>query len=369
MVDVQITIDGVDATPSTGRRPVGIPSEPPTDRAPRLSSLCPGAEVLDEVGVGILVLDKSYRVAATNNIADKLVKHRRGQGTVLADLVERAQAFDSSTREAPSDPCLVEAIDAAGRKSVVGYRFVRSPSLGTIFTLRDITSLDRARAERQVMERLSQVGRACAMVAHEIGNPLAAIKATVQSIEREVIAAGLGDPMAAVSREIDRLDAILGQILGFVRHRAPRKVRHSLVPIVASAKLAAAPRLGERTIFEQIHGLPDLLCDPDQIQQVLVNLLLNAADATSPHGAIWVKARTAGDQLSIRVEDNGSGIPFENRAKVFESFFTTKQSGVGLGLSVSYRIIVDHGGSMSIEDRESAAGTCIQLYLPIAGDE
>src|SRR5580692_8837613 len=91
-------------------------------------------------------------------------------------------------------------------------------------------------AEREALVRLSQVGRACAMVAHEIGNPLAAIKATLQSIEQEAAAAGLGDTLDAVFREVDRLDHILSQLLGFVRHRAPRRTRASLVEIVARAR-------------------------------------------------------------------------------------------------------------------------------------
>src|SRR6185295_13710488 len=118
-----------------------------------------------------------------------------------------------------------------------------SPTFGTIFTLRDITELERCRTERRQLERLSQVGRACAMVAHEIGNPLAAIKATIQSIERDAEGAGLGDPISAVYGEIDRLDRLLRQLLGFVRHPVPRKVKTDLRAVVESARRAAGARL------------------------------------------------------------------------------------------------------------------------------
>src|SRR5262249_37807867 len=135
----------------------------------------------------------------------------------------------------------------SGRKSIIGYRFVRSPTFGTIFTLRDITELERFRAERRQLERLSQVGKACAMVAHEIGNPLAAIKATIQSIEREAAQAGLQDPISAVYREIDRLDKILAQLLGFVRHRTPRKVKTDIVVFFSLASACALALLTNTT--------------------------------------------------------------------------------------------------------------------------
>ena len=228
---------------------------------------------------------------------------------------------------------------------------------------------DRARADREALERLSQVGRACAMVAHEIGNPLAAIKATLQSIEREAAAAGLGDTVGAVFREIDRLDKILGELLGFVRPRAPRRSRAALGGIVERARAAAGARL-DGVVFVDPHGaLPDVLCDPDQIEQVLLNLFLNAADAMPGGGVLALRARVEGDRLAISVEDTGPGVPPALRERVFESFFTTKPAGVGLGLPVCFRIMSDHGGSIAIEDREGAPGAAVRLALPLARSE
>jgi signal transduction histidine kinase len=339
---------------------------PSTERLSSLAALYPGTAVLDEIGIGLLLLDQAGEVAATNAIADELVRRRVSRGAHLLDLLDRTRTRDDV---AAGDQRLVEAFDGRGQKSIIGYRFVRSPSFGTIFTLRDITELERGRAQLQTIERLSQVGRACAMVAHEIGNPLAAIKATVQSIEREAAAAGLGDPITAVSREIDRLDKILGQLLGFVRHRAPRKARADLSAIVARARAAAGARLDGIAWRPTFGALPWIHGDADQLQQVFLNLFLNAADAMPGGGVLWVRADTAGDRLSIRVEDDGCGVPAELREKVFESFFTTKPAGVGLGLSVSYRIIVDHGGSISIEDREGGPGTSVELTLPLARSE
>jgi signal transduction histidine kinase len=331
----------------------------PGGRASAASSLFACTAVLDEVGIGVILLDPGGEVAAQNGVGEALGRRRTDSGATLVDVLAQAGP-------AGGDQRLVEVTDAAGAKSIVGYRSVRSDRLGTIVTLRDITEAERVRADRLKLERLSQVGRACAMVAHEIGNPLAAIKATLQSIEHEAAAAGLAETIAPVYREIDRLDKILAGLLGFVRHRAPRRARADFGVIVARARAAAGDRLARVAFHPPPAPLPEVVCDADQIEQVMLNLFLNAADAMPSGGNLWVRAAPEGPRLAIRVEDDGAGVPKELREKVFESFFTTKPAGVGLGLPVCYRIVCDHQGSMSIEDREGGRGASVRLSLPLA---
>ncbi len=338
--------------------------QPPTtrdeDARTPVSTRYPEPAVLDEVGIGLFILDAAGELCATNAIAEKLLGRRAGRATLFGELLERARARETSGQE------LVEVEGEGGRRSIIGYRFVRSPRLGTIVTLRDITELERGRGEREALDRLSQVGRACAMVAHEIGNPLAAIKATLQSVEREAAAAGLGDTLGAVFREVDRLDEILSQLLGFVRYRPPRRTRADLREIIDRARAAAGARLDRISVRGERGALPAVLCDPHQIEQVLLNLFLNAADAMPGGGEIRWRARVSGAHLVIVVEDSGPGVPKEERERVFESFYTTKPAGVGLGLPVCLRIMSDHGGSISIEDREGARGAAVRLTLPLA---
>src|SRR5689334_18946170 len=213
-----------------------------------LAALHPSTIVLDEIGTGLVLVGQDGEVGMTNKIAAELINRRVNKSSLLEEIIERSRSTEPASREdapasEPGDQRLIEAYDVNGRKSIIGYRFVRSPTFGTIFTLRDITEIERFRAERRQLERLSQVGKACAMVAHEIGNPLAAIKATIQSIEREAAAAGLQDPISAVYREIDRLDKILAQLLGFVRHRTPRKVKSDIIAVITKAKGQADAKL------------------------------------------------------------------------------------------------------------------------------
>lgn len=328
----------------------------------------PSPTVLDEIGMGLVLVNQSGEVGMTNRIADQLLRRRVKNGTLLAELTDLATQewlLDAAPMSEREMQRLIEVHDDLGRRSIVGYRFVRSPTFGTIFTLRDITELERTRAERSQLERLSQVGKACAMVAHEIGNPLAAIKATIQSIEKEARAAGLQDPISAVYWEIDRLDKILAQLLGFVRHPTPRKVRTELPAVVLKAKAAASAKMAKVTFISSFEPLPAIYADPDQLQQVFINLFLNAADAMPDGGELSVTGTVLGERIVIRVADEGSGIRPELREQVFESFYTTKPTGTGLGLSVCFRILNDHGGAISVEGRRGP-GTCIIVSLPFS---
>jgi len=325
-----------------------------------------GTTLLDEIGVGIVIVDEGGEVVVTNRVADDLLQRRAGGAPLLNRIGELAQS-DLGTESRPRTKELtIEALDESNQKSIVGFRLFKSRRLGTIISLHDVTETERFQAERRQLERLSEVGKACAMVAHEIGNPLAAIKATIQSIEHEAEKAGLGDSLQAVNREIDRLNSMLGQLLGFVRHRAPRRTKAELPNIVARARSAAEGRLNNIHFSTRFGLLRSLWVDQDQMQQVLLNLFINSADAMPDGGDLKITAGIEDDRMILRVEDTGPGIPSEIVDKVFDSFFTTKPTGTGLGLSICYRIVTDHGGSITIGERSgNASGTCVTITLPI----
>jgi two-component system sensor histidine kinase HydH len=203
-------------------------------------------------------------------------------------------------------------------------------------------------------------------VAHEIANPLTAIKATIQSIEHEAAAAGLSDPISAVHVEIDRLDRIVRELLGFVRSAPPRLVETDVRTVIERARRAAGARLHGVDFATAFARVEPVLCDPDQMEQVFLNVFLNAAEAMPHGGELGVRAGVEGDWLAIEIEDQGPGVPPELRERVFESFFTTKATGTGLGLSVCRRIVGDHGGSIAMEGGGHGRGASVRLTLPVA---
>lgn len=335
-------------------------------KSPTNVPFAPGTTLLDEIGVGLVIIGDGGEILVTNRIADGMLSGRTGGVPLmhkLYDLLDAAERTESGRRARDTT---VDLLEEGGKKTIVSVRIVSSRRLGTMITLADVTETERSQAERRQLERLSEVGKACAMVAHEIGNPLAAIKATIQSIEHEADAAGLGDSLHAVNREIDRLNNMLGQLLGFVRHRPPRRAKSDMQTIVNRARSAAEGRF-ERIRFKATYGsLRPVWVDHDQLQQVLLNLFINAVDAMPDGGELWVYAGIEDEQIVLRVEDTGIGIPPEFVDKVFDSFFTTKPTGTGLGLSICYRIVNDHGGSITIGPRNgNVPGTCVTITLPI----
>ncbi len=325
-----------------------------------------GTTLLDEIGVGVVIVDEGGEVVVTNRVADDLISRRAAGGPLLNKIFEHVENELGREGRQRTKEATVEAFDEAGVKSIVGFRLIRSHKLGTIISMHDVTETERFQAERRQLERLSEVGKACAMVAHEIGNPLAAIKATIQSIEHEAAEAGLGDSLHAVNREIDRLNNMLGQLLGFVRHRPPRRSKAELASIVNRARAAAEGRLNNIHFSTRYGLLRPLWVDQDQLQQVLLNLFINAADAMPDGGELKVYAGIEDERMVLRVEDTGTGVPTEFIDKVFDSFFTTKPTGTGLGLSICYRIVTDHGGSITIGGRTgNVSGTCVTITLPI----
>jgi signal transduction histidine kinase len=325
-----------------------------------------GTTLLDEIGVGIVLVDEGGEVVVTNRVADDLLTRRAAGGSLLSKIFELAENQAAVDTKQRAKELTVEAHDEGGTKSIIGFRLIKSRRLGTIVSLHDVTETERFQAERRQLERLSEVGKACAMVAHEIGNPLAAIKATIQSIEHEAAQAGLGDSLQAVNREIDRLNNMLGQLLGFVRHRPPRRTKAEMPNIVNRARSAAEGRLNGVTFTTRYGQLRPLWVDQDQLQQVLLNLFINAADALPDGGDLMVYAGIEDERMVLRVEDTGTGIPKAIVEKVFDSFFTTKPTGTGLGLSICYRIVTDHGGMITIGGRSgNVGGTCVTITLPI----
>jgi signal transduction histidine kinase len=220
-------------------------------------------------------------------------------------------------------------------------------------------------------ERLATIGQFAAGIGHELRNPLGVIESSLFLLRQH-----LGNEVASrpqVSKHLDRIggevlraNKTIQDLLDLARNRPPRRLPTGLRQLVESATTNA---LLSPMVRVSVAAVPDDLAihvDPDQIQQVLVNLFMNAAQAMPQGGRIEVAAEALPSTASacIRVEDDGPGIPAEVRPRIFEALFTTKAKGSGLGLALCRRIVEAHGGSIQLAPSDS--GAAFVLVLPTA---
>jgi two-component system NtrC family sensor kinase len=229
-------------------------------------------------------------------------------------------------------------------------------------------------------ERLASVGRLAAGLAHEIGTPLNIIGGRSEYLLRRPRSAEeLKDNLGVIRSQSDRIAAIVRQLLEFSRRREPVFQPIELSALLDNVKYLLAHQLREKDIRVETAGLntlPKISADPELLQQIFINLYSNSLHALGPGGVIKIGAEitargiiqaspAAGHWLRISFEDNGAGIAPEHIGRVFDPFFTTKDvgEGIGLGLSVSYGIIQEHGGDIQVES-EPGSFTRFIIYLP-----
>jgi len=228
-------------------------------------------------------------------------------------------------------------------------------------------------------DRLATLGEMSAGLAHEIRNPLAAIKGAAQELDPARIGGDDGELMQIIIDEVDRLNSVVSEFLDYAR-----PFRGTFVAVQVNDAVRRTVQLMEHDLGKGvvIHldlapGLPEVNGDAERLQQVLINLVLNAADAMERQGQIFVSTTAASDApdaallglkeqaqfVEVRVRDTGPGIPRQVLEQIFIPFFTTKVRGTGLGLALTQRIVQHHGGTIEVRSVEGRGCTFI-LRLP-----
>jgi len=223
-------------------------------------------------------------------------------------------------------------------------------------------------------EKLASIGEMAAGIAHELNTPLGNVRA-ISALASQDLENGKYDPMALkedladILAQTDKCSQIISGMLSFARQQNPEFTHQDINELLDSSISLLHVRSREKganIVFEEKGNLPLLKIDGHQMQQVFVNILLNAVDAIAPEGQIAIRSRNTTDKISIQFIDTGSGIKPEQLDKIFVPFFTTKEvgKGTGLGLSVSYGIVKNHGGTIEVESIPDE-GTVFTVYLPI----
>ncbi|HID40150.1 MAG TPA: PAS domain-containing protein [Calditrichaeota bacterium] len=248
-----------------------------------------------------------------------------------------------------------------------------------IFSFRNITQIINLRKQIERMERLATLGELSTGIAHEIRNPLAGIKTSAQVLEESFSPADFRSQLVArIVKEIDRSNELLKRFFNFAKPSRPRQDLQDIEMIIDGVYLLLAPRFRKKRInfrTDFASDTPQVYVDESQVEQVILNIFLNAIEAMPNGGELFISIdareniklqEDKSEQQAVRVSirDTGIGIPDIQLEKVFNPFFTTKSDGLGLGLSISNRLLEENGGKMEIESRVGK-GTEIRIYLPV----
>ncbi|MGA2986090.1 MAG: ATP-binding protein [Terriglobia bacterium] len=235
--------------------------------------------------------------------------------------------------------------------------------------------LEEAQEEARRSERLAALGQLSAGLAHELRNPLAVIKGSAETLMRKLASS---DPITTemagyISSEVNRMNALVTRFLDFARPHKLEEHLEPVPPLIERALKEARDRWPDAKVEVERQFAPDLpevTLDGDLIERVFTNLALNAYEAMGPGGGeLRVAAAPSSDGkggVEITFQDTGPGIPAALREQIFNPFFTTKETGVGLGLSIVSKIVDDHRGWIRVTS-EPGKGACFQVFLPAGG--
>lgn len=333
---------------------------------------------------GIVVADETDRVIMVNPATEQILglKESDMTGRDIFSLHEDLKPVMANIKNLQRPLSLATA--RVGEKIVavtLSAITMGDKRIGSMIVMRDITERERLIESQRQMEKqlyqadkMASVGELSVGIAHEIGNPLAAIKTVIQAMEEVCPLKGPQRKyMTRIIKEVDRLTAFIRTFSTFA-HPSTRQSQTCQIDRVLKDVLfllqKEAVKLGI-AIEEAVEaGMPPVRIDPQQMQQVLINLLLNAIQAMPEGGRIEIAAgcnhedEEGGDFVKISISDTGCGIPLEHRDKIYNPFFTTKPTGTGLGLSIVHRIITEHNGKITVSS-VVGKGTTFDIFLPL----
>jgi PAS domain S-box-containing protein len=326
--------------------------------------------IIESLPLGVATLDESLRVKYWNS------------GMEMITGVEKSDALNSEASELLTclEPRLFTPDVHEGEVTckrnfdpqiiLKGYMSrLTGAQKGYVLVLEDITEKKKIEEELFRATKHASVGRLAAGVAHEIGNPLASISSLVQELQTEDLKPFAKESLTTINQHVHRIARIVRNLGDFARLYPRQKVPTSLREILENTlSLVRYDRNFKKIdIRTDVHDTPPLKIDPDQIQQVFLNLILNARDAMPDGGSLDISVKQSDGHVEMRFADTGRGIDVEVKDKVFDPFFSTKgpTKGTGLGLSICYSIIKDHGGTIEIES-EKDKGTRFIIKIPVA---
>ena len=244
--------------------------------------------------------------------------------------------------------------------------------VGQVLVLEDLSEQQRLHQQVRQAERLAALGRLAGGLAHEVRNPLGIVRATAQLLAAKLQdQANLRRYTDVLTHEADRIERLIGELLAYATPRVPQPAPLDAVAFAEELAGSFSPYAEQHGVQLRVSADPVRLAvcaDREQLRQAVLNLLLNAVQASSPGQIVELRCAATAGHVCFGVRDHGGGIPLEIRGRIFDPFWTTRDDGTGMGLAVVARIVADHGGSVEVEDAPGG-GALVTLCLRRSSEE
>ncbi len=334
--------------------------------------------IIENAADGVIAIDRQGDVTTMNPAAEVITGYQRHElvGQPYSMLFDNTQFYSPvlDTLEHGTEHVALE-ISFPGRDRTIEISVTTSrihnthgEMIGALVIFSDLTARKETQRRMAQAERLATLGELMAGVAHEVRNPLTAIRGYVQILRQQTTDQIHQEYLSVVLKEIDSINKVIQQLLDFSRPRHSQWQQVSLNALVEETLVlvqTAGVQARVDFISELDNELSPISADRELLKQVLLNILINAVQAISARGKIRIRTWQYSDsQQAISIEDNGCGIDLSLQKKIFDPFFTTKASGTGLGLALSQRIINAHQGDIRVTSLPGYGAT-FTLILPI----
>jgi len=355
--------------------------------------------IIQSMGSGLITLNLERKITSFNNSAEEILGYKQSEilGKNLEEILpeeasHRLIQTNDSNYQSPLDREM-ELTRKDGSKIFIGYSVSsridnHNLKVGTIISFRDISQIKQMQMEVVRMDRLASMGVLASGIAHEVRNPLAGIKTMAQTLEEEMEAKDTRrEYLTRIISQVNRLDELLKSLFSFAKPQQLVRKYQQIEDIINEVDVLFEERFKKKGIkyFKKFQpNLPKVYVDFHQIQQVFINLYLNSYDAMKEGGTFTIQTRAVksviyprdrrkktfvspnkeSTYVAVIVKDTGTGISQKNKKVIFDPFFTTKPQGIGLGLSIVYRIIEEHQGEIRFES-ELDEGTEFTILLPM----
>ncbi len=329
--------------------------------------------IIESAPVGIITVDSSLRIRYWNREMESLTQQKRE--TVADRKITDVLAWITQEMMLARDQHETIVKTPAHQSFKVNISPFKDPAGGHVVIIEDIT--EKMKMEEQLLQtsKLAGLGKLTAGISHEIGNPLASISSLVQelrSLNQGECEDGLflHESLTTINSHIDRIAKIVRSLGDFSRVSTSDKMLCSIPDILErTLNLVKYDKRFRNIQFRtKISEIPDMYINPDKMQQVFLNIMLNALDAMPDGGSLSIAIERVGTAVEIRFSDTGAGIDREIQDRIFDPFFTTKPlgRGTGLGLSICYGIIKEHHGSISVNSAPHE-GAAFTISIPVMG--